>query len=428
MANVRIIKRGEVYQYQFEIAPVNGTRKYINKSGFRTKAEAIEAGNVAYTEYINAGKPFKESKLSYSDYLDYWLDNYCKNNLKYNTVEAYKTLINKYIKPKIGKYKISSLTSVALNNFITEIVNEHNFSREYFKNLLKVLKGSFREATNLYGIIKYNPALTIRLPKTDKVEENVKHLYTQEEIDKILERFKENNTFVCAFLTSCFTGMRTGEVFALTWEDIDLENGIISIKHNVYDKAKDKFGRWYIGSTKTITGTRKIFIGETLKTALINFKKYQEETKRLYGRDYKYYHVEEVKNEYGKVVENRIVINKNNIEYENINLVFTKRDGTYVGTDLIRYPFKVIHEELGIKKCRFYDLRGTYATKVLNNGTEIKDVANLLGHRNIETTENYYIRSIEDNRRLAVNEFDSKNTTEVIKNVIEFQIKEGETI
>ena len=147
----------------------------------------------------------------------------------------------------------------------------------------------------------------------------------------------------------------------------------------------------------------------------------------MYGKDYKYYHIEEVKNDYGKVIENRIVLNKNCGE-KNLNLVFTKDDGTFTGTDLIRYPFKVIHEELGIKRCRFYDLRGSYATKVLNNGTEIKDVANLLGHRNVETTENYYIRSIEDNKRNAVNEFDSKNTTEVIKSVIGFQIKEGETV
>ena len=51
MGNVYIQKRGKVYQYQFAIAPVNGKRKYINKSGFRTKSEAIEAGNKAYNEY-----------------------------------------------------------------------------------------------------------------------------------------------------------------------------------------------------------------------------------------------------------------------------------------------------------------------------------------------------------------------------------------
>ena len=122
MANIRITKRGNVYQYQFEIASVNGTRKYINKSGFKTKAEALEAGNIAYTEYINAGKPFKESKLSYSDYLDYWLDNYCKNNLKYNTIQTYTTLSKKYIKPYIGHYRMCNITSLTLNSFINDSI------------------------------------------------------------------------------------------------------------------------------------------------------------------------------------------------------------------------------------------------------------------------------------------------------------------
>ena len=420
MAEVRVMKRGKVYQYQFEIASVNGTRKYINKSGFKTKAEALESGNIAYTEYINTGQPYKESKLSYSDYLDYWLDNYCKTNLKYNTIQSYTTLINKYIKPKIGKYRISNITSVALNNFITDMVNEYNFSRVYFKNLLKVLKGSFRDACNLYGIIKYNPALTIRLPKMDKVEEDIKHLYSLEEIDRILDRFKDNATFTASFLTSCYTGMRTGEVFALTWKDIDLENGIIYINHNVYDKPKDQFGRWYIGSTKTVRGTRKINIGNTLVTALLNFKKRQEMLKKLYGKEYKYYCIEDVKNEYGKVIEQRIVLNKNH-ESENLDLVFTRDDGTYTGTDLIRYPFKVIREELNIK-CRFYDLRGTYATKILNNGTEIRDVADMLGHRNIETTENYYISSTENNRRDAVLSFDRLTSSDTINKAIKFEV------
>ena len=420
MAEVRVMKRGKVYQYQFEIASVNGTRKYINKSGFKTKAEALESGNIAYTEYINTGQPYKESKLSYSDYLDYWLDNYCKTNLKYNTIQSYTTLINKYIKPKIGKYRISNITSVALNNFITDMVNEYNFSRVYFKNLLKVLKGSFRDACNLYGIIKYNPALTIRLPKIDKVEEDIKHLYSLEEIDRILDRFKDNATFTASFLTSCYTGMRTGEVFALTWKDIDLENGIIYINHNVYDKPKDQFGRWYIGSTKTVRGTRKINIGNTLVTALLNFKKRQEMLKKLYGKEYKYYCIEDVKNKYGKVIEQRIVLNKNH-ESENLDLVFTRDDGTYTGTDLIRYPFKVIREELNIK-CRFYDLRGTYATKILNNGTEIRDVADMLGHRNIETTENYYISSTENNRRDAVLSFDRLTSSDTINKAIKFEV------
>lgn len=422
MASVRVMKRGLVYQYQFEVARVKDKRKYINQSGFKTKAEAEEAGIKAYDEYKSAGQPFKECKLSYSDYLDYWLNNYCKTNLKYNTIQTYSNLIDKYIKPRIGKYKISTITSVSINTFITDLVNEYSFSRDYFKNILKVIKGSFRDACNLYGFIKYNPALTIRLPKIDRVEEDAKHLYTKDEIDKILNKFKDDATFTCAFLTSCFTGMRTGEVFSLTWDNIDLDNGIIYVKHNCYDKPKDKNGRWYIGTTKTITGTRKIFISNILKQALINYKNRQNELKKLYGKDYKYYHLEDVKNEYGKVVEERIVLNKNNLEYQNIDLVFVRDDGAYSGTDLIRYPFRIIHSELGISKCRFYDLRGSYATKILTNGTELRDVADLLGHRNVETTENYYITSTDDAKKNAVNSFDQVINTDTISQIIKYKL------
>lgn len=418
MASLTIQKRGSVYQYKFEIASEDGKRKFINKSGFKTKKEAIENGNKAFTEYLNAGIPFKECYISYSDYLDYWLDNYCKLNLKYNTIQAYKTIIKKYLKPKLGKYRLSTITSITLNTFMTSICEEYDFAKAYLKNILKVIKGSFRDACNLYGFIKYNPAISLRLPKLDKEKRKVKHLYSQDEIDLILNRFKRDETFTCAFLTSCFTGMRTGEVFALTWDDIDLENRIIKVKHNVYDKPKDKKGRWYLGSTKTETGIREIFISDTLYKALLNYKKKQDYYKKIYNKRYIYYHLEDVKNEYGIIKEKRIV--KNISDEEKLNLVFTKENGSYSGTDSIRYPYKVIKEELNIK-CRFYDLRGSYATKILNNGIEIRDVADLLGHRNIETTENFYISSTNLSKRKAIKVFDSITNSDTINKIINYE-------
>ena len=55
----------------------------------------------------------------------------------------------------------------------------------------------------------------------------------------------------------------------------DLENGIINVQNNLYDKPKDSLGRWYLGTTKTISGTRQIYIGKTLITALKNYKERQ---------------------------------------------------------------------------------------------------------------------------------------------------------
>lgn len=77
MGKVNVQKRGKVYQYQFEIAPVGGKRKFQNKSGFRTRAEAEREGIKAYNEYMQTGVAFKPSEISYSDYLDYWMKEYC---------------------------------------------------------------------------------------------------------------------------------------------------------------------------------------------------------------------------------------------------------------------------------------------------------------------------------------------------------------
>lgn len=131
------------------------------------------------------------------------------------------------------------------------------------------------------------------------------------------------------------------------------------------------------------------------------------------------YHLENIVNGYGKVIEKKIVKNTNNrLPFKELNLVFTKANGMYSGTDIIRYPFKVIHNELGIKKCRFYDLRGSYATKILRNGAEIRDVADILGHSRIETTENHYISSSEETRKEANDMLEKIINSDVIKEII----------
>ena len=114
MGNVYVQKRGKVYQYQFAIASIDGKRKYKNKSGFKTKSEAIEAGVKAYNEYINVGHCIELSKMSYSDYLDYWMKEHCEINLKYHTIQAYQNIIKNHIKPKLGFYMLSQLTTSVL--------------------------------------------------------------------------------------------------------------------------------------------------------------------------------------------------------------------------------------------------------------------------------------------------------------------------
>lgn len=217
--------------------------------------------------------------------------------------------------------------------------------------------------------------------------------------------------------------MRPGELCALTWEDIDFESKVINVRHSVFDKKKNENGRWYIGTTKTKSGERQIHISPTLMKALVNFKNRQMELRLLYGKDYKYYHFEEIKNQYGKVLEYQIVENQSNIlPIKLANMIFTRDNGKYCGTDIIKYPYKIIHDELGIENCRFYDLRGSYATTILRNGVEIRDVADVLGHKDIETTENYYISSTDDNKKNVSKVFDNVMKSDIINNIIKYEI------
>ncbi len=189
--------------------------------------------------------------------------------------------------------------------------------------------------------------------------------------------------------------MRTGEVFALIWDDIDLDNRIIKINKTVYAKDQEEKGRWYLGTTKTMGSQRDVYICDTLYNILLDYKNTQDNYKKQYAKKYKRYVLEEVKNKYGKLVEYKIV--ESNSRHNKVDMVFTRKDGIYSGTDIIKYPFKIIHHELGIK-CRFYDLRGSFATISLRNGCEIKDIAEVLGHKRIETTQKYYISSTKEDK------------------------------
>lgn len=81
--------------------------------------------------------------------------------------------------------------------------------------------------------------------------------------------------FICAFPTACYTGMRTGEVFALTWNDIDLENRTIKINKTVYARDKENY---YISST--IEGIQKAntvlenIIQSDITNKIINFEEF----------------------------------------------------------------------------------------------------------------------------------------------------------
>ena len=418
MSNVTIQKRGKYYQYKFEIAKVDGKRKFANKSGFKTKAEAEREGIIAYNNYINTGHDVEPSDMSYSDLLDYWIQNHCYINLKYHTIEAYSNIVKNHIKPNIGFYKISQITRSTLQEFINNIYIKKSFSKNFLNNIKKVVKSSFTYAYE-NDLLKINPSIGLKLPKYDVPPNDPAHIFTNEEINLILDRFKNNHCIYYAFLTAYCTGLRASEVFALTWNDIDFRNKTISVNKNILKKNQNGGTKnrhisgnsttvWYFGTCKTETSYRTIPIGDTLINALKTYKKEQEENKINYGDTYMKHYKKSAINSYNNKAETKIVNAHSEIDValEEVDFVFVKKNGVYEGTDSWKYPFKVIHYELGIP-CRFHDFRDTHATKLIESGADIKSVSKRLGHRNIDITYNIYVRVTEKMEKETADKFET---------------------
>ena len=415
MVNVR--KRGNVYEYNFDVAKIEGKRKRITKSGFKTKAEALKQGTIAYNEYLNTGRKVVSNEMSYSDFLDYWLDNHCKINLKYHTIESYSNIVKTHLKPNLGFYKLSQITKTTLQDFLNKIYVEKAYSKNFLNNIRKVLKCSFNYAVdNEY--VKINSAANLKLPKYDEPPKDVAHIFTTEEINTILNRFKKNHCIYYAFLTAYCTGLRIAEVFALTWDDIDFKNKTISVNKNILKKnqAGGTKGRhlsgnsttvWYFGTCKTQTSYRIVPIGDTLLKALKEYKEEQEIHKLNYGDTYMKHYKKNVINPYNNKTEIKIVnaYAEIDVALPEVNFVFVKNNGVYEGTDSTKYPFKVIHYELGIP-CRFHDFRDTHATKLIESGADIKAVSKRLGHRNIDITYNIYVRVTQKMENETANKFE----------------------
>ena len=424
MVNVR--KRGKSYQYYFEIASVDGKRKQQVKSGFKTKKEAELAGIKALNEYNQYGKTFDTNSMSYSDYLDYWMEKHCKINLKYHTIESYSSIIKNHIKPRIGMYRLNQITTATLQEFMNQIYVEKSFSKRFLNNILKCLKTSFSYATDILGYIKYNPALNVTLPKYDIRETDPVHIFSKEEINMILERFNNSNPAVYyAILTAYYTGLRVSEVFGLTWDDIDFENKKLSVNKNILKKNQvggtkqrhlsgNSTTVWYFGTCKTQSSYRTIDIGDTLLEALKEYKKEQEQDRIQYGETYMKHYLKEVSNFYNNKPENKIInaYSELDVNLKETNLNFVKSNGVFEGTDTMKYPFKVIHYELGIP-CRFHDFRDTHATRLIEAGADIKAVAKRLGHSNIRTTYDIYVKVTDKMEKETVNMFEKVGNLEV---------------
>ena len=235
MGDISIKKRGVYYEYSFETAKIDNKRSRTSKSGFKTKAEAMEAGAKAMSEYNEAGLHFTPSEISFYDYFDYWMDAYCKTNLKDVTVVGYMKKIRINIKPELGMYKLKALTPAVLQRFINKMAKE-NYARNTLATVKGILSGCLNFAVK-QDMIRHNPMNNVSLPspRNEKLKSRTApHVYIPpKRIKEIFERFPEGTSTHLAMMLGYKGGLRLGEVFGLAWEDVDFEKNTIRVERQV---------------------------------------------------------------------------------------------------------------------------------------------------------------------------------------------------
>ena len=376
--------RGSKWYYSFEAGSVGGKRKRIERvcKNATTERQAYKELEKAIEEYENAGMEVAVSDITVADYLDFWLENYCSVNTKPRTMETYQSIIKNHLKKDLGIYKLKSLNVWQLQKYLND-KKADGTSRTTTQAIYSVLNNSLKFAVVPAKLIKVNPMQDVQMPRfLEKVnsgdDECNNRAYTKDEADKIIALLKTTkDKFYIASMIAYHTGMRIGEVLGLQWCNVNLEKGVIKVIDNlsIYDH------KYHITLPKTSNSIRDVALGNVIISVLKEWRIEQMKNRQLYAKHYKKYYLD------GEDI----------VETENdhpLNFVCTIEDGSYIKPTAFAVTKHLVEDTLNIP-FTFHSLRHTHATMLVEAGASIKSVQQRLGHSDINTTLNKYVKNTD---------------------------------
>ncbi|MDM1514789.1 site-specific integrase [Myroides odoratimimus] len=279
--------------------------------------------------------------------------------VKKSSFSAYTLLIENHLLPIFGEqYEIEEAD---VQSFVLQKL-EGGLSHKTIKDILIVLKMVLKfGAKNKW--LSYTP-FDIQFP-TEREKQNLEVLSRAEQ-KKIMNYIQEHFTFKNLGVYICLSaGIRIGEVCALTWEDIDTDNGVISINRTIQRIYLIENGvrrtELILDTPKTKNSIRDIPISKDLLKILKPFKKIVNPSFFVLTND-------------AKPTEPR----------------------TY------RSYYKKLMNELDMPELKFHGLRHSFATRCIESNCDYKTVSVLLGHSNISTTLNLYVHPNMEQKKKAI--------------------------
>ena len=302
--------------------------------------------------------------MKYRIWFEEWLTHYIKPSSKQRTFEQYSKAAQIHILPYLADVELTDLTPFVLQKFITGLTENGNkrtgkgLSPNFVKTILSIVQNSLKTA-HLVGYLPEYSANKIKRPKPKEKQVECFSAGEQKKIEEAALSAKKDK--YRGIILCLYTGLRIGELLALTWNDIDFDKNILSVTKTCHDGNENGEHIRIIDTPKTENSRRQIPLSKTLVKMLKEMKK------------------------------------KSKCE-------FVIADGERpVFIRSYQRMFELLLKKLKLTHKGFHSLRHTFATRALECGMDVKSLSEILGHKNAMITLNRYAHSLWEHKAEMMN-------------------------
>jgi len=365
-----IIKRGSTWSYVVrERDPETGKTKPRWVSGFRTQKEAKEARADALSA-MGKGTYVAPQNLTVGEWLDQWIAGHALE-LKPSTAASYRANIERYLKPAIGHERVQTLSPARLSVVFGDMYKQGGkggkpLSARTVEFARAVLRRAMSDAI-VERVVTTNPVVGSKKPRVVKPKHTT---WTAEQLRVFLDR--DRHRLASLYALAAATGMRRGELCALRWQDLSLDDALVRVERSVTQVG----GERRYGTPKNHE-RRQVTIDRATVASLRELRKQQMRDRMAWGPAWE----------------------------NDEDLVFVWESGAPLLPDYVSKEFFRAQGTLELPRLKLHELRHTHATILLRAGVPVHIVAKRLGHKDPSITLNVYADAIPDDDGRAVEVF-----------------------